>query len=270
MMTLPSMRTLTCLVPFAALVLAGCSYSEIRPPAAQQDAKSGITERFGPMRFQEIAPGIWQHTSYLDVAGFGSVPSHGLLIVDGETSVLVDTAWTVDQTEALLEWASTRLAKPVRAAVVTHAHADKMGGMAALHAQNVETYAHGMSNAMAPAKDLLPARHALSFRDDGALAAATPAALGPLTIVYPGPGHTADNIALGINGTTIAFGGCLIKASTASSLGYLGESDTDRYADSVARFAAAFPGATRIAMSHSPVEGREAIARTLELAKELR
>ena len=38
------------------------------------------------------------------------------------------------------------------------------------------------------------------------------------------------------------------------------ESDTDRYADSVARFAAAFPGATRIAMSHSPVEGREAIA----------
>lgn len=258
------------LLPFAFFALAACSYSEIRPPAAQQDAQAGITERFGPMRFQEIAPGIWQHTSYLDVPGFGSVPSNGLLIVDGETSVLIDTAWTVDQTAALLEWASTRLNKPVRAAVVTHAHADKMGGMAALHAQNVASFAHDMSNSIAPTKDLLPARTAIAFAADGRPIGGTPAQLGPLEVFYPGPGHTADNIVVRIKNTPIAFGGCLIKASDADSLGYLGESDTQQYAGSVQRFADAYPDASVIAMSHSGIEGRNAIANTLKLAKELR
>ena len=39
-------------------------------------------------------------------------------------------------------------------------------------------------------------------------------------------GHTSDNITVGIDGTDIAFGGCLIKDSKAKSLGNLGDADT--------------------------------------------
>ena len=49
---------------------------------------------------------------------------------------------------------------------------------------------------------------------------------------YPGPGHTSDNITVGIDGTDIAFGGCLIKDSKAKSLGNLGDADTEHYAAS--------------------------------------
>ena len=45
--------------------------------------------------------------------------------------------------------------------------------------------------------------------------------------------------------------------------------DVENYAGSVRNFSAAFPDAATIAMSHSPAEGRKAIARTLDLANGL-
>ena len=51
--------------------------------------------------------------------------------------------------------------------------------------------------------------------------------LARLKVFYPGPGHTSDNITVGIDGTDIAFGGCLIKDSKAKSLGNLGDADTE-------------------------------------------
>ena len=64
----------------------------------------------------------------------------------------------------------------------------------------------------------------------------------------PGPGHTSDNITVGIDGTDIAFGGCLIKDSKAKSLGNLGDADTEHYAASARAFGAAFPKASMIVM----------------------
>lgn len=254
----------------AVMAVTSCSYQEIRPSAAQQESQIATPiEKFGPISFQQVSPNVWQHTSYIDLPGFGSVPSNGLIAVTGETSVLVDTAWTVDQTQAILTWAETRLGKPVKSAVLTHAHSDKMGGMAALHSAKIATYAHDMSNRIAPDKDLLPAKNALQFNADGWPVAGTPAALGPVKVFYPGPGHTTDNITVAIDGTDIAFGGCLIKGSRSKTLGNLTEADLDRYASSVERFASAFPNAGTIVMSHSQFEDRKAIARTLKLAKEL-
>jgi len=258
------------LLSVGTVTLSACSYQEIRPTAVEQEQRiAAAIERFGPMRFQQIAPGIWQHTSYIDLPGFGSVPSNGMVVVDGQTSVLIDTAWTVDQTEAILAWAETRLNSPIRAAVLTHAHSDKMGGMDALHSAEVATYAHAMSNQIAPSKDLLPAANSLEFDAGGWVVAGTPAALGPVRVYYPGPGHTSDNITVAIEGTAIAFGGCLIKGSRSKTLGNLMEADLDNYAGSVERFAKAFPQATTIVMSHSQFEDRKAIARTLKLAKDL-
>ncbi|MGB7407524.1 MAG: subclass B1 metallo-beta-lactamase [Pontixanthobacter sp.] len=250
-----------------ALVASSCTYREIRPSIAEQSNAVEGAERYGPMRFQPIAPGIWQHTSYLDLPGFGAVPSNGLIVVDGDRSVLVDTAWNVGQTRALIEWAALRLGKPIRAAVVTHAHSDKMGGMAALHDAGIATYAHAQSNRIAPDKDLLPAQNALHFDQDGSLATPLPTVLEPLVIFYPGPGHTDDNITIGIRGRTIVFGGCLIKAADAQSLGNLQDADIAAYPRSVARFAAAFPDAQTIVMSHAQPGTPKAIRQTLKLAE---
>ena len=93
-----------------------------------------------------------------------------------------------------------------------------------------------------PARGLVAAQHSLTFAANGWVEPATAPNFGPLKVFYPGPGHTSDNITVGIDGTDIAFGGCLIKDSKAKSLGNLGDADTEHYAASARAFGAAFPG----------------------------
>lgn len=259
--------------PFLALVaacfaLTGCIPHEVRAPVAQQEAGRDVI-RFGEVSFTKLRPGVWQHTTYLDLMGFGPVPSNGLLVVDGDSTLLVDTAWTEYQTAQILRWAEQVLGKPVRAAVVTHAHQDKMGGIAALDAAGIPSWANPLSNQLAPQNGLLPATNALAFDAKGWATGAGAAALAPLKVYFPGGAHTRDNITVGLPDIGLAFGGCMIKGSDAPTLGNLADADAAAYAQSVRNFAAAFPDASLIAMSHSPPEGRKAIARSLELAEEL-
>ena len=81
--------------------------------------------------------------------GFGAVASNGLIVRDGGRVLLVDTAWTDDQTAQILNWIKQEINLPVALAVVTHAHQDKMGGMDALHAAGIATYANALSNQLA-------------------------------------------------------------------------------------------------------------------------
>ena len=146
--------------------------------------------------------------------------------------LVVDTAWTDDQTAQILNWIKQEINLPVALAVVTHAHQDKMGGMDALHAAGIATYANALSNQLAPQEGMVAAQHSLTFAANGWVEPATAPNFGPLKVFYPGPGHTSDNITVGIDGTDIAFGGCLIKDSKAKSLGNLGDADTEHYAAS--------------------------------------
>ena len=252
----------------AALMLSGCMPGEIRPTIGQQ-METG-DQRFGDLVFRQLAPNVWQHTSYLDMPGFGAVASNGLIVRDGGRVLLVDTAWTDDQTAQILNWIKQEINLPVALAVVTHAHQDKMGGMDALHAAGIATYANALSNQLAPQEGLVAAQHSLTFAANGWVEPATAPNFGPLKVFYPGPGHTSDNITVGIDGTDIAFGGCLIKDSKAKSLGNLGDADTEHYAASARAFGAAFPKASMIVMSHSAPDSRAAITHTARMADKLR
>ena len=81
---------------------------------------------------------------------------------------------------------------------------------------------------------------------------------GPLKVFYPGPGHTSDNITVGIDGTDIAFGGCLIKRTARPSRSAISVmptlSTTPRQRARLVR--KAFPKASMIVMSHSAPDSR--------------
>ncbi len=109
----------------AALMLSGCMPGEIRPTIGQQ-METG-DQRFGDLVFRQLAPNVWQHTSYLDMPGFGAVASNGLIVRDGGRVLVVDTAWTDDQTAQILNWIKQEINLPVALAVVTHAHSGQDG-----------------------------------------------------------------------------------------------------------------------------------------------
>ena len=79
--------------------------SEIRPTIGQQ-METG-DQRFGDLVFQARTECL-AHTSYLDMPGFGAVASNSLIVRDGGRVLVVDTAWTDDQTAQILNWIKRR------------------------------------------------------------------------------------------------------------------------------------------------------------------
>ena len=66
-----------------------------------------------------------------------------------------------------------------------------------------------------PARGMVAAQHSLTFAANGWVEPATAPNIWPAQGILPRPPATSDNITVGIDGTDIAFGGCLIKDSKA-------------------------------------------------------
>ena len=240
----------------SALLLAACSAPlEERGAAADDD-----------LSFTELAPGVWLHTAYKDVPPYGPIPTNGLIVASGPgEAVLVDSAWDDAQTARVLAFADGTLGRRVTASVHTHAHDDKMGGVAALRAAGVATFAQGMTNVAAPARGLTPTEHTLRIGDDGT--AAPRADLPGLTVFYPGPGHTADNVVVRVEGTDVLFGGCLIRPGGSGSLGNTADADIAHWDRAARAVAARFPDAAIIVPSHGAPGGRTLLEHTAALAE---
>lgn len=217
------------------------------------------------MSFEPLAPHVWLHLSTFEIAPWGEVPSYGLVVVRGDTALLIDTAWTDAQTEQILRWAEENLGAPIRAAVFTHAHRDKMGGVGALRARGVATYAASDSNALAAERGVTPAEHALAFGPDG-----LSHELAPALVFDPGPGHTADNIVIALPEAGVLFGGCLIRPADATDLGNTADADIDHWDDAVEAVASRFPDLPIVVPSHGRPGGRELLAHTAKLVREHR
>lgn len=215
-----------------------------------------------PVTFTRLAPTVWMHTSEQAVEGWGLVPSNGLVVVREGTSILVDTAWDDAQTDEVLDWARDVLGHPVQAAVFTHAHQDKMGGVGALQARGLSTWAAPLSNQLAPTRDLVAAQHDLTF--DGAGNAELPAALQGIEVYAPGPGHTLDNLVVQVDG--VLFGGCLVRPGDADSLGNTADGSIPAWAGSVQRVAERFAEAGIVVPSHGIPGDRTLLDHTRALA----
>ncbi|MEO8350498.1 MAG: subclass B1 metallo-beta-lactamase [Chthoniobacteraceae bacterium] len=228
----------------------------MREQIAKTDAASNT------VRFAQLSPTVWMHTSMKEVPGFGLVPANGLIVIEGDHSVLVDTAWNDDQTAQILDWATDTLKKPIQSAVFTHAHADKMGGVGIVRKRGIETYALPLSNTLAVKRGLSPAEHELDLRENG-----PSQTFGPLAIFYPGAGHTTDNIVVNIETAGILFGGCLIRPGGTDNLGNTADGDIAHWDKAVAAVAARFPDSQIVVPSHGAPAGRELFDLTISLAR---
>lgn len=222
---------------------------------------------------ERVAENVWLHKSWYEVPGYGPILSQGMVIKTDAGILLVDTAWTDNDTGLLVELIKAEAGETPRAAIVTHAHNDKMGGMAAANAL-MDTAAFEMTNADAPARGLTPARHSISMAQidkpltmqlsapDGSVVAR-----GEVELLYPGPGHTRDNIVVYYAPAKILFGGCLIRPGDATNLGNAADADVAHWADAVREVAARFPEAEIVIPSHGEKGGRELLDHTIALAE---
>jgi metallo-beta-lactamase class B len=184
-------------------------------------------------------------------------PSNGLVVATDRGLLLVDTAWTDEQTEAILRWGDDELHVPWIGAVITHEHADRDGGLAALQRRHIPTAALDLTVAKLEARGvrgvtaLFAARNEL-WKDPRGFEA-----------FYPGPGHAPDNIVLRF--PTAVFGGCLVKSLEAKDLGFTGDADLRAWPEAIRKVRARY-GNLRVVPGHGPVDPTaKAYEHTLEL-----
>lgn len=210
--------------------------------------------------YEQIAPSVWIHTSYHDLGTGVPIPSNGLLVLVGDELVLVDTAWTAEQTAEILEWAESETGLPVGVAIVTHAHGDKMGGMEALRERGIPTLASRATNEAALSRGLMSADRSLDLDPSEVIAPGVEA-------FFPGPGHTRDNIVIYVADADVLFGGCLIRPGDSGTLGNTTDAAVDKWSESVLHLIDRYPDAEIVIPSHGGWGDRTLLDHTVDLAR---
>ena len=254
------------LIVSIAMFLSGCEHKRRfqtgKLEIVESEAPAKKVPDLKPLEITKIGQGVWVHTTYKIVPPWGNIFTNGLIIERDAFSILIDTAWNDKQTAQVLDWAQNTLNKPVNVSIHTHAHSDKMGGMKALHERGVKTYATKLTNKLAMERGLDQALNELALADIGSIIE-----WYGLSIMYPGGGHSEDNIVVNDAATNILFGGCMIRPGMTKSLGNTGDANLKYWSRAVENAANAFPNSNIVVPSHGKPAGREILENTAAIAR---
>jgi metallo-beta-lactamase class B len=242
---------------FLALFASGCG--TMRSPRTATPTTGTSTnlpdypaqEIAADLTVREIRPGFFVATH--------SFPwPHNSLLVEMESSdlVLVDTPYTPDATQALVEWARARFGKRKILAINTGFHYDNLGGNSYLISEGIPVYgSDAIAGLLAQRGEALRAM-TLDWLKDPAdkryydahavLPYVPPDHTFPLgsglelrfggeslQVHFPGPSHTPDNVVVYFPARRILFGGCMILAGDA--VGNTSDADLAAWPVSVAK-----------------------------------
>jgi metallo-beta-lactamase class B len=206
---------------------------------------------------------IWVHTSYSDYKG-NLIPSYGLLAVTNTGIVLVDTPWSNDQTKELLKMVKDQFDKPVKLAIFSHWHQDRIGGIDTLIAAHIKTASTAATAELAvkavfqkPQTVINPEAEVFKVGDLS------------FETYFPGPGHTMDNIVVYFPQIGVLYGGCLVKPMDSLNLGNTADGDVTQYSNTIRKVMKRYPKARIVIANHgsSPWGDFGLLQHTLHLAE---
>jgi metallo-beta-lactamase class B VIM len=199
-----------------------------------------------PVNLQKIAEGVWVHSSAYRFPGAALVPSNGLVVEDGESLILIDTAWGELATLALLAKIETEIGKPVKKLIITHHHYDRLAGVDILEARGAEVFSH-------PKTANLSAGRGTPVPNTSVGALSEPKSrskLGPVEIAYPGKGHAPDNIVVYVPAAAVLFAGGLVRGADQKTLGNTADASIEDWASSLAWVNAVYKDAKFVVPGH--------------------
>lgn len=240
-----------------ALALLVCCWSPLRAEALGTGEAVRLA---GDMEVIRLSGRVYMHVSRHEVPPFGLVSANGLILAHKGEALLLDTPWTVEQTDILLDWIEKTLHARVTACVPNHWHKDSMGGLAAVLRRGVPSYAYEGTIAIAAQKGLPQPEH--GFADTLTLRLHDLEA----RCVYLGGGHSTDGIFIWIPAERLLFPSCMVKDAQAANLGNIEDADVRAWPAAMALALAAFPEARIVVPGHGRPGGLELLRHTRDLA----
>ena len=196
----------------AALSLSACSGQKTTP--APDSLAKEISVNY-PVVIQNIADGVWVHTSAYTLPGGNSVPSNGLIVADGDGLTLVDTAWGEMATQSLLQKIKVDIGKPVNALVLTSHKFDRLAGVDIVERAGAKVFTH-------PNTAGLAAKLGTPVPNTSVSALFEPRSrskVGAIEIAYPGAGHAPNNLVVYVPSANVLFTGGLVIGAEMKGLG---------------------------------------------------
>lgn len=240
------------LLGLAILLLGGCQRAVVAPTAAQDS-----------VTLRQLQPGVWLHTSGHTFANGAHYISNGLVVREGQQLVLLDGAWGEAATRKLLLLIHQQIGLPIKGAIITHFHADRISGTPVLEQAGIRVLATPLTKQLAAANDNpLPNGTLLGLTRPG-----SKVNIDGVEVFYPGAAHTKDNLMVWLPKQQLLYAGCAVRGSNWDSLGNVEDADLKAWPASIKRVERMFPDIKVVVPGHGPVGSEELLTHTLKLLK---
>jgi metallo-beta-lactamase class B len=219
--------------------------------------KSG-TEDQNYVELSMIQDNVWVHTSYENFNG-NRTPSNGMLVISSEGIVLIDTPWNNGQMRELLKLTQEVFKKEITTAIITHAHADRIGGIDTLIDSGIDVLSTSQTAQEAEKNGYAKPQPKL---DSGQIIVV---GHEKFEIYYPGEGHSVDNITVWLPDDKVLFGGCLIKSLESKDLGSTTDANIEQWPGSIEKVLKKYSNAEVVIPGHGKWGDIGLVHHTLEL-----
>jgi metallo-beta-lactamase class B len=206
-----------------------------------------------------ISEHAYVHVSYIPGEN-GRVPCNGLILVNKGKAFLFDTPNNDTTTDVLLDYISKTMKLEITGFLSNDWHWDSMGGLKAVQARGIRSYAHEMTRTVAAQKKLAVADQ--GFNDSMLLSLANM----HIECYYFGPAHTMDNIVVWIPELRILFADCMVKELKAKDLGYTADGSAEAYPATLRKVKERFRNAKYVIPGHGAFGSTALIDHTLNMA----
>jgi metallo-beta-lactamase class B len=241
------------------LLLAGCGGEQAEPTSASTQVPvptastvPGSYERFDideDLFLRKIQEGV-----YVITHSFPWAANSMIVEMADSTLVLVDTPYTPDATQAVLDWVQGRLGQREIVAINTGFHHDNLGGNSYLIEAGIPVYGADLTAELLGERGeqmraqtlgwLEEPKYERYYQAHETLPYVPPDHLFPIAeglalqfgseavqVYYPGPSHSPDNVVVYFPDKKILFGGCMIIGW--DSVGNTADADLEAWPDSV-------------------------------------
>lgn len=235
---------------FFVLCLFSCAYE-----------KDSVSETESTFTIRNISESCFVHTSYLQVENYGPFPCNGMVVMNGNEAVILDTP--VDSVSAvkLFSFVEDSLNAKIKAVVVNHFHNDCLGSLNVFHNNGIQSYANSKTIELAKNDGVeVPVNgfDSILFLTIGGEV---------LVNQYFGEGHTPDNIISYWGKDKVLFGGCLVK-ELGSGKGNLNDANTKQWSNTVESVQSVYKEVEIVVPGHGKIGGIELLGYTARLFRD--
>lgn len=210
------------------------------------------------LNITKLTDNVYQHVSYLKTKQWGMVAASGLVVIDKNDAYIIDTPWSLADTEKLINWVTSQNLI-LKGTIITHFHEDASAGLPVLNRLKIKTYAYHLTNKLLDLKNRAQSSDEFT-KDDYVLVPDT------IEVLYPGAGHSQDNIVVWLPKAKVLFGGCFVKSINSKNLGNLSDASVKDWPNSINKVINKYPSVEIVVPGHGEVGDISLLKHTAQLA----